>query len=144
MTSGKLGHLSQSRSDQKLLARLTLGMPKEPVSWNVYGDIVSDGATDQTEIVRGVQAYQKSLAAYTGNRGWERNLEMCQDVINLCLNLMSCVCNVTGAQHLQMSSSMRMSVSSASKLIKQAQTNISSGLVNESINDNLEHLNNEL
>ena len=129
---------------QKLLARLTLGMPKEPVSWSVYGDIISDGATDQTEIVRGVQAYQKSLAAFTGNRGWERNLEMCQDVINLCLNLMSCVCNVTGAQHLQMSSSIRMSVSSASKLIKQAQTNISSGLVNESINDNLEHLNNEL
>merc|ERR1712098_302083 len=81
--------------------------------------------------------WQLTLETEVGRETW-------QDVINLCLKMMSSVCNVTGAQHLQMSSSIRLSVSSASKLIQQAQTNISTGVVNESIKENLEQLNHEV
>ena len=94
---------------KKLLARITVAMPKvgflgmelsmvlvtmslqEATGWKVYGDIIASEASDQTEYVRSVQCYQKSLAAHSSNRGWERSEEACLDVGDLCLTLMGAV-----------------------------------------------------
>ena len=129
---------------QKFLARLTLAMPKEATAWKVYGDLVAVETSDQTDMVRCVQAYQKSLAASTSTRGWEKQEETCNQVMNICMILMEAVTRVTGVQQLQMSSSIRMSVSSASKLIHQGQTSIQTGQVKDSIGVKLEQVNNEL
>merc|ERR1719450_932986 len=131
------GNLAGKLKDklQKLLARVTLAMPKEAVAWRLYGDLISVESSDQTDMVRSVQAYQKSLAAVTSSRGWERLEETCVQVMDLSLTLMEAVTRVTGVQHLQMSSSIRMSVSSASQLIHQGQTNVQTGQVKGSIND---------
>ena len=49
------------------------------------------------------------------------------EVASLSGGLMEAVTRVEGAQHLQLSSSIRLSVSSASKLIQQGQTNVTTG-----------------
>ena len=126
---------------QKFLARLTLAMPKEATAWKVYGDLVAVETSDQTDMVRCVQAYQKSLAASTSTRGWEKQEETCNQVMNICMILMEAVTRVTGVQQLQMSSSIRMSVSSASKLIHQGQTSIQTGQVKDSIGVKLDQVN---
>ena len=51
---------------------------------------------------------------------------------------------MTGAQNLQMSSSIRMSLSSAVKLIQQGQTNIQTGEVKESLTEKLQTLSSDL
>ena len=146
---------------QKFLARLTVAMPKvmililimfgilisilqEATAWRVFGDIIGVKASEQTEIVRRVQCYQKSLACLTGNRGWERMEEDCLQVIDTGLALMEAVSGVTGAQCLQMSSSIRMSLSSAVKLIQQGQTNVNTGEVKETLREKLQSLSSEL
>ena len=112
---------------QKLLARLTVAMPKEAAAWRLYGDLLLEAPGGQTETVRGVQSYQKSLAALTSVKGWERGEEKCAEVVSLSLRLMEAVGRVEGVQQLQLASSIRLSVSSASKLIQQGQTNVSTG-----------------
>ena len=51
---------------------------------------------------------------------------------------------MTGAQNLQMSSSIRMSLSSAVKLIQQGQTNIQTGEVKETLREKLLTLSSDL
>ena len=79
-----------------------------------------------------------------GNRGWERQEESCLQVIDTGLALMEAVSRVTGAQNLQMSSSIRMSLSSAVKLIQQGQTNIQTGEVKETLREKLQTLSSDL
>lgn len=110
----------------------------------MYGDIIGLDASEQTDIVRSVQCYQKSLASLTGNRGWERQEEACLRVIDTGLALMEAVSRVTGAQNLQMSSSIRMSLTSAVKLIQQGQTNIQTGEVKETLREKLQTLSSDL
>ena len=110
----------------------------------MYGDIIGADTSDQTDLVRSVQCYQKSLAATTGSRGWERQEETCVQLIAVCRTLMAAVARVTGAQHLQLASSIRMSVSSAAKLVQQGQTSVQTGLVQEGVRDQLELLTSEL
>jgi len=117
---------------QKLLARLTVAMPKEATAWRLYGDLLLQ-ETGQSEVVRGVQCYQRSLAAITSVKGWERTEETCVEVIGLTGNMMEAVTRVEGVQQLQLSSSIRLSVSSASKLIQQGQTNVKTGEMTENI-----------
>ena len=57
----------------------------------------------------------------------ERGEEKCAEVVSLSLRLMEAVGRVEGVQQLQLASSIRLSVSSASKLIQQGQTNVSTG-----------------
>ena len=57
---------------------------------------------------------------------------------------MEAVSRVTGAQNLQMSSSIRMSLSSAVKLIQQGQTNIQTGEVKETLREKLQTLSSDL
>ena len=119
-------------------------MFQEATAWRVYGDIIGLEAIDQTDIVRSVQCYQKSLASLTGNRGWERQEDSCLQVIDTGLTVMEAVSRVTGAQNLQISSSIRMSLTSAVKLIQQGQTNIQTGEVKESLREKLQTLSSEL
>ena len=51
---------------------------------------------------------------------------------------------MTGAQNLQMSSSIRMSLSSAVKLIHQGQTNIQTGELKETLREKLQTLSSDL
>eukprot|EP00092_Neocalanus_flemingeri_P007724 GFUD01008340.1.p1 GENE.GFUD01008340.1~~GFUD01008340.1.p1 ORF type:complete len:833 (+),score=293.69 GFUD01008340.1:93-2591(+) len=156
---------------QKLLARLTVSMPKEPVPWRLYGDLLtgrqqtsvssetqqtsvgsetqetsvgSETQQTQEETVRGVQCYQKSLAAQIGPRGWERREETCLEVISLGLVLMDVVRKVEGVQELQLASSIRLSLSSAVKMIEQGQTSVESGLMVEVLGEKVEHLREKL
>ena len=98
---------------QKLLARLTVAMPKEPAPWKLYGNLLTmeeeedDIKKSQEEIVRGVQCYQKSFAALTGPRGWEKVLDTCKEVANLAIVMITMVRTVEGVQELQLSSSIR-------------------------------------
>merc|ERR550517_1054767 len=101
-------------------------MPKEATAWRLYGDLLLQ-ETGQSQIVRGVQCYQRSLAAITSVKGWERTEEKCVEVVSLSGNMMEAVTRVEGVQQLQLSSSIRLSVSSATKLIQQGQTNVSTG-----------------
>ena len=57
---------------------------------------------------------------------------------------MEAVSRVTGAQNLQMSSSIRMSLTSAVKLIQQGQTNIQTGEVKETLREKLQTLSSDL
>ena len=57
---------------------------------------------------------------------------------------MEAVSRVTGAQNLQMSSSIRMSLSSAVKLIQQGQTSIKTGEVKETLREKLQTLSSDL
>ena len=130
---------------QKLLARLTVAMPKEAVPWKLYGDILTGRQGDsmnnsQEEIVRGVQCYQKSLAAQTGPRGWERREETCLDVISLGLTLVEVVRRVEGVQELQLASSIRLSLSSAVKLVEQGQTSVETGQLGQVVGGKVEQL----
>ena len=70
--------------------------------------------------------------------------EDCLQVIDTGLALMEAVSGVTGAQCLQMSSSIRMSLSSAVKLIQQGQTNVNTGEVKETLREKLQTLSSEL
>ena len=125
---------------QKLLARLTVAMPKEATAWRLYGELLLQ-ESGQTEIVRGVQCYQRALAAATSVKGWERTEEKCLEVVRLSGDLMEAVGKVEpGAQHLQLSSSIRLSVASASKVLQQGQTNIKTGEISENIQTHLEPL----
>ena len=126
---------------QKLLARLTVAMPKEGSAWRLYGDVLlSEAEAGQAETVRGVQCYQKGLAAITSVKGWERGEEKCEEVISLSGRMMEAVGRVEGVQQLQLSSSIRLSVASASKLIQQGQTNVSTGEMSGSIQSRLDPL----
>ena len=124
---------------QKLLARLTVAMPKEATAWRLYGDLLLQ-ETGQSEVVRGVQCYQRSLAAITSVKGWERTEEKCVEVVSLSGDMMEAVSRVEGVQQLQLSSSIRLSVSSASKLIQQGQTNVKTGEITENIQTLLQPL----
>ena len=126
---------------QKLLARLTVAMPKEGSAWRLYGDVLlSEAEAGQAETVRGVQCYQKGLAAITSVKGWERGEEKCEEVISLSGRMMEAVGRVEGVQQLQLSSSIRLSVASASKLIQQGQTNITTGEMAGNIQSRLDPL----
>ena len=124
---------------QKLLARLTVSMPKEATAWRLYGDLLLQ-ESGQSEIVRGVQCYQRSLAAITSVKGWERTEEKCVEVVSLSRDMMEAVSRVEGVQQLQLSSSIRLSVASASKVLQQGQTNIKTGEISENIQTHLEPL----
>ena len=95
-------------------------------------------------MVRSVQCYQKSLSASTSTRGWEKHEDTCLQVISTSLTLLDTVQRVTGVQHLQLSSSIRMSVSSAVKLISQGQTNIHTGDISDPVKISLDNLSSEL
>ena len=110
----------------------------------MYGDIIGSEAKDNTEFVRCVQCYQKSLAASTNNRGWERSEECCLEVGDLSLTLIEAVYRVGGVEHLQLASSIRMSVSSAVKMISQGQTNINTGEIKENIKAKIDSLQEQL
>merc|ERR1712034_152266 len=98
----------------------------------------------QEDLVRGVQCYQKSLAALTGPRGWERTLESCMEVIKLAFVMIKVVRTVEGVQELQLSSSMRLSISSAVKLIEQGQTNVETGQLGQDLRENVDELKSSL
>jgi len=137
--------IKQKERAKKLLARLTVAMPKEPIPWRLYGSLHSckldaDTDIDQEDLVKSVQCYQKCLAAYTGVRGWEKNLETCHEVIDVAMTMMNSVKSVVGVQELQLSSSMRLSISSAVKLVEKGQTNV----VNDSLDHEVEKKINEL
>jgi len=133
---------------QKLLARLTVAMPKEPLPWKLYGkmltmeqdDSCKDMPKSQEDLVRGVQCFQKSLAALTGPRGWERTLETCLEVICLALIMVKVVRSVEGVQELQLASSMRLSISSAIKLIEQGQTSVETGELGQELGEKVQEL----
>ena len=77
--------------------------------------------------------------------GWVTNTtraeEKCLEVVRLSGDLMEAVGRVEpGAQHLQLSSSIRLSVASASKVLQQGQTNIKTGEISENIQTHLEPL----
>jgi len=132
----------------KLLARITVAMPKEATPWKLYGMLLTmeedDVKKSQEEIVRGVQCYQKSLAALTGPRGWEKNVEGCKEVISLALTMVTVVRTVEGVQELQLSSSMRLSISSAVKMIEQGQTSVETGLLGQDLRENVVELKSSL
>jgi len=144
------GHSSSKYRErvQKLLARLTVSMPKEPVSWRLYGEILTGGQENelndvqkkQEQLVRGVQCYQKCLAALTGTRGWERTQDTCLEVINLGLVMIEVVRTVEGVQELQLSSSIRLSLSSAVKLVEQGQTIVETGQLGTEVGKVVDHL----
>ena len=127
-----------------MMLSILRSMLQEATAWRAYGDIIGVEASEQTDIVRRVQFYQKCLACLTGTRGWERVEEACLQVIDTGLCLMEAVSGVTGAQSLQMSSSIRMSLSSAVKLIQQGQTNVNTGEVKETLREKLQSLSSEL
>merc|ERR1719369_602274 len=134
---------------QKLLARMTVAMPKEPVPWKLYGDLLTtwnkeEEGKKQEELVRGVQCYQKCLAAHTGPRGWEKREEICLEVIRLGLGLVEVVRKVEGVEELQLASSIRLSLASAVKLIDKGQTSVESGELREDMREQVELLKNAL
>ena len=114
------------------------------MAWRVYGDIIALNTNAQNDIVRSIQCYQKSLSSLTGNRGWEKQEKDCLRVIDTGLILIEAVSRVTGAQNLQMSSSIRMSLSSAVKLIQQGQTHVQTGEMKETFREKLQSLSSEL
>ena len=90
--------------------------------------------------MRGVQCYQKSLAGLTSASGWERLQEKCVEVLDVGGRLIEAVSRVEGPQQLQLSSSIRLSVSSATKLIQKGQTDFTTGEVVPAIQTQLEPL----
>jgi len=121
---------------QKLLARLTVAMPKEPVPWRLYGSLLTSAKVDdleynQEQLVRGVQCYQRGFAALTGIRGWERSNDSCIQVIKLAITMVDVVMTVKGVQELQLAASMRLSIASALKLIEKGQMGVESGNFSE-------------
>ena len=111
----------------KLLARLTVAVPREAAPWRLYGELLSAGAADQEGVVRGAQCYQRALAATTGHRGWERLRESCGEAVSCGLALLEAVGRVEGGQQLQLANSARLSLKSVVKQVESGQAEVETG-----------------
>jgi len=120
----------------KLLARLTVAMPKEPVPWSAYGRLLL-ASTNQNEPeneVKGCQCLQKSLASYTSKRGWDKDTDSAKSVLEAVRLLVQGVLSVQSkVQQLQLANSARLNVVSSLKMVERSQTNISTGTIQDSI-----------
>jgi len=120
----------------KLLARLTVAMPKEPVPWSAYGRVLL-ASTDENKIenqVKGCQCLQKSLAAYTSRRGWDKDTNSAKSVLEAVRLLVQGVLTVQSeVQQLQLANTARLNLVSSLKMVERSQTNISTGSIQESI-----------
>jgi len=124
----------------KLLGRLTVGQPKEPVPWNCYGRILvvdtdSNSATENQ--VKGCQYLQKSLATYTARKGWDKELVQVTAVLETCRQLVHAILAVTSSsvQQLQLANSARLTLVSSLKLVERSQTSIATGDIIPEVKD---------
>jgi len=114
---------------QKLLARITVASPREPAPWHLYGDLLS--VSGQEEEVRAAQCYQKSVAAVTGHRGWEKVSDSCKEVLACSTDWLNLLQRVKGAEELQLLNSARLSVSNVMKAVENAQAQVETGKLSE-------------
>merc|ERR1711936_87271 len=114
---------------QKLLARITVASPREPAPWHLYGDLLS--ASGKEEEVRAAQCYQKSVAAVTGHRGWEKVPDSCKEVLACSTEWLKLLERVKGAQELQLLNSARLSVANVVKAVEKAQAKVETGKLSE-------------
>eukprot|EP00088_Acartia_fossae_P026627 TRINITY_DN2746_c0_g1_i1.p1 TRINITY_DN2746_c0_g1~~TRINITY_DN2746_c0_g1_i1.p1 ORF type:complete len:795 (+),score=158.23 TRINITY_DN2746_c0_g1_i1:68-2452(+) len=121
----------------KLVARITVALPKEPVPWSCYGRLLinnSDSDTSAENQVKGCQYLQKSLAAYTAKKGWDKDIKLVTHVLKTSCRLVSGVLNVQSeVQQLQVANSARLSLVSSFKMVERSQTSIKSGNLPEEI-----------
>ena len=77
--------------------------------------------------VKGCQYLQKAVAAYTGKKGWDKELKTCLQVLACSRKLVSSILLVNSAQQLQLANSARLALTSSLKIMEQSQTSISTG-----------------
>ena len=81
--------------------------------------------------MRAAQCYQKSVAAVTGHRGWEKVSESCKEVLACSTDWLNLLQRVKGAEELQLLNSARLSVSNVVKAVEKAQAQVETGKLNE-------------
>jgi len=115
----------------KLLGRLTVAGPREHAPWRLYGDLLVRGGGE--ERARAAQAYQRSLAALTGHRGWEKVRARCEEALATGLAWVELVLELEGAQQLAMANSARLSVGGAVKMVEKGQEEVTTGRLAEEV-----------
>lgn len=81
--------------------------------------------------VRAAQCYQKSVAAVTGHRGWEKVPDSCKEVLACSIDWLSLLRRVKGAEELQLLNSARLSVANVVKAVEKAQAKVETGKLSE-------------
>ena len=81
--------------------------------------------------VRAAQCYQKSVAAVTGHRGWEKVAESCKEALACSKDWLALLEKVKGAEALQLLNSARLSVANVVKAVEKAQARVDTGLLSD-------------
>ena len=81
--------------------------------------------------MRAAQCYQKSVAAVTGHRGWEKVSDSCKEVLVCSTDWLNLLQRVKGAEELQLLNSARLSVSNMVKAVEKAQAQVETGKLSE-------------
>ena len=81
--------------------------------------------------MRAAQCYQKSVAAVTGHRGWEKVPDSCKEVLACSTEWLKLLERVKGAQELQLLNSARLSVANVVKAVEKAQARVETGLLSD-------------
>ncbi len=77
--------------------------------------------------MKGCQYLQKAVAAFTGKKGWDKEVETCLHVLACSRRLVSCILQVDSAQQLQLANSARLALTSGLKIMEKSQTSINTG-----------------
>jgi len=127
---------------QKLLARLSVCQPRDAIVWTLYGALLVSNKTKPNEDqVKGCHCLQKGIAAYTGKKGWEKELAICKKVLSVSRDLISAILSVEGPQLLQLANSARLTLSSSVKMVERSQTNVATDVVVPEVVEDLESTN---
>ena len=81
--------------------------------------------------MRAAQCYQKSVAAVTGHRGWEKVPDSCKEVLACSTEWLKLLERVKGAQEPQLLNSARLSVANVVKAVEKAQAKVETGKLSE-------------
>ena len=85
--------------------------------------------------MKACQCLQKSIAAYTGKKGWDKEAETCLKVLSCSRELVNSILLVDPTHQLQLGNSARLTLTSSLKLIETSQTSIKSGELVPEIRD---------
>lgn len=126
--SAGLSSAKYRESVAQLLARLTVSMPREPEPWHCYATLLLAGEPSIEDRVKGCQYLQKSMAAHTSNRGWEKDPAVCREVLSRGRELAGAIVTVPEpAAQLQLANSARLALISALRLVEKGQTSLTTG-----------------
>ena len=81
--------------------------------------------------MRAAQCYQKSVAAVTGHRGWEKVPDSCKEALACSMDWLNLLGRVRGAEELQLLNSARLSVANVVKAVEKAQAKVETGNLSE-------------